>query len=421
MREKNGKHRNLIVLTVITVLAVMLAGCTDRPVTPDIPNRNVTLAPSGTPEISFTPTPTVTSTPTATPTPTATSTPTATPTPTTKIEPETEIIGILSKDGLEGVIHIPSPTPTPMFSDYAVANVKDGVNIRSGPGTEYEKVGKLRVDSYAKILERGDKWTKVTSGDVTGYIYNDYLYLDEEADRVIIEKKLFAVTISAKKMNVRLEPTTDSPIIGYAYKNEEYVWIPSLSNSNWLAIQFAKDTIAYVSNVYAKSNTKLAKALTMEEEAARVRAEALAKILEKSKKHPPTEVNRTPFNLSDEDMYTMAVVVAMEALWEPYEGKIMVANVILNRLLSKQWGNTIHKVCFAKNQFNGIDYRFEIYEKKLTEDCFNAVSEAVQGYNNIGDYMYFCTLPKAEEFNAAHGIFKTAYIYAGHCFYYRTW
>lgn len=410
MKRKNGRKRNLISLLGVVMLAALLTGCADK---------HATVAPTepATPTL----TPTVTPTPTSTPTPTPTSTPTETPTPTVRLYSETEMIGILSADGWQDEIHIPTPTPTPMFSDYAVAKVSGAVNIRKGPGTNYSKVGKLHSDGYARILERGESWTKVTSGDVTGYISNDYLYLDEEADRVIAEKKLFSVKISAKKMNVRLEPTTDSPIIGYAVKDEEYVWYPGLSDKNWLAIQFAKDTIAYVSSAYAKSDTKLTKALTMEQEAARERAEQLAKLLEKSKKHPPTKVTRTPFKLSDEDLYTMAVVVAMEALWEPYEGKIMVANVILNRLLSKSWGTTIHQVCYAKNQFNGIDYRFAIYEKKLTQDCFNAVSEAVQGYNNIGDYMYFCTLPKAEEFNAAHGIFETAYIYAGHCFYYRTW
>lgn len=412
MKQNNGKCRNLIAFLGIALLMVLLIGCVDRHVTPKLPDRNLSATPA---EPSETPTAT------ATATPTATSTPTATPTPTCTPAPETDIIGLLSHNGWQDEIVLPSPTPTPITCDYVVAKVKEAVNIREGPGTKYKLVGKLRVNSYAKILEREEGWTKVTSGDVIGYISNEYLYMDEDALNLIAENKLFTVTISASKMNVRKEPTTASPIVGYAYKGEEYIWRPDLSTTKWFAIQYTKDTIAYVAFDYTKADTKLAMALTMEQEAARVRAEALAKILEKSKKHPPTQVTREPFHLSDEDLYTMAVVVAMEALWEPYEGKIMVANVILNRLLSKQWGNTIHKVCYAKNQFNGIDYRFEIYEKKLTDDCFNAVSEAVQGYNNIGDYMYFCTLPKAEQFNASHGIFKTAYIYAGHCFYYRTW
>lgn len=404
MKKRIGLNRIFSIAAVL--LAMLLTACVHKGVTDPL----ITGMPF-TPSVQPTETPKPTSTPTAIPSPTETPTPTSSPTPTPIVNGETDIVGLLSLENWQDAIEIP------LTCEYVISKVNEFVNIRKGPGTEYEMVGKLRKNGYAKILERADGWTKVASGDVEGYISNEYLYMDEEALALISEMDAFTCKVTANRMNVRKEATTESPIIGYAYNAEEYTWYPELSDDEWYAIQYSEDTIAYVSADYTEAITKFDNALTMEQEEARAKAEALAKALEQSKKHPPTKVTRDPFPLSDEDTYLMAVVVAMEALDEPYEGKIMVANVIINRMINGWWGHSLKEVVYAPGQFTGANSgRVEAFWNRVNDDCLNAVSEALQGYNNIEDYLFFITIGKAR-----FDLYKKYYVFHGHCFYDRDW
>ena len=57
------------------------------------------------------------------------------------------------------------------YSDMAFANVQSFLYIRSEPTTDSEWVGKLYPDYAAKITGPVGEWTKVESGNVTGYVY----------------------------------------------------------------------------------------------------------------------------------------------------------------------------------------------------------------------------------------------------------
>ena len=51
------------------------------------------------------------------------------------------------------------------------------------PNQDSEKVGVLYKDCGGDILQRQDSWTKIQSGDVTGWVSDDYLYFGEEAQK----------------------------------------------------------------------------------------------------------------------------------------------------------------------------------------------------------------------------------------------
>ena len=50
--------------------------------------------------------------------------------------------------------------------------VNEYLNIRSEANPDAAVVGQLNKNSYATIVERGEEWTKITSGKVTGYASN---------------------------------------------------------------------------------------------------------------------------------------------------------------------------------------------------------------------------------------------------------
>ena len=106
-------------------------------------------------------------------------------------------------------------------------------------------------------------------------------------------------------------------------------------------------------------------------------------------------------NLTDEEMAMFVAIIYCESGGESYEGKLGVANVILNRLYSGGEGTTLRSVIYAKRQFtpagNGtLDKRIAEYKNgKFTEkahkECIEAAKEACGGHNNIGTRKNFMT------------------------------
>lgn len=58
--------------------------------------------------------------------------------------------------------------------------VKDGpLNVRSGAGKTYSRVGTLQKGAAVKVLDRSTAgWYKVSDGTLTGYVSSDYITLD---------------------------------------------------------------------------------------------------------------------------------------------------------------------------------------------------------------------------------------------------
>ena len=54
--------------------------------------------------------------------------------------------------------------------------------IRSEPTTESEWLGKLYPGNAARILGPVGEWTKIQSGQVTGYVYSDYIIIGKNAE-----------------------------------------------------------------------------------------------------------------------------------------------------------------------------------------------------------------------------------------------
>lgn len=51
------------------------------------------------------------------------------------------------------------------------------LNVRSGPGTSYKKVGSLKKGAAVTIVETAGSWYKITSGSVSGYVSATYITL----------------------------------------------------------------------------------------------------------------------------------------------------------------------------------------------------------------------------------------------------
>jgi spore germination cell wall hydrolase CwlJ-like protein len=300
--------------------------------------------------------------------------------------------------------------------DKVLPKVNDYLNIRSEASPDAKVVGKLYKNSYGTILERGKEWTKIKSGNVTGYASNEYLYFDDEAMTIAKSLEAFQAEITAGSVNVRTKPNTESEVLAKAKMSDTFIHVPDMDTEEWVAVLFEDSTIAYVSKDYIEPKFTLNTAVSAEEEEKEKEAAELAKALQEAKKFKPQTTNRAAIKVSDEEIYLLATVVAMEAVSEPYEGKLAVANVVVNRMLDGYWGNSISDVVYAKGQFSGANSgRVEQYKSKVTESCKQAAIEALAGNNNVGDYMYFIMKNRAN-----YSSYSKYYVLGNHCFYSRS-
>ncbi len=117
------------------------------------------------------------------------------------------------------------------------------------------------------------------------------------------------------------------------------------------------------------------------------------------------EVDRIPeIELSEEDKILIAKVVMAEAGNQDYIGKRLVVDVILNRLNSERWKNTVAGVIYAPGQFTHPAAYY-------TDDCLAAVeAECMERLDY--DIMYF----RASYFFSDH---PKAYQHGGHFFSYQ--
>ena len=85
----------------------------------------------------------------------------------------------------------------------------------------------------------------------------------------------------------------------------------------------------------------------------------------------------------------LARIINGEARGEPYEGQVAVGAVIMNRVRSSEFPNTIAGVIYQKGQFTAVtDGQFN---KPIAEDStvYKAAREALNGSDPTGGALYF--------------------------------
>ena len=58
---------------------------------------------------------------------------------------------------------------------YVKTDTGNRLNLRDGPGTEYDVIGSYRQGTAVTVLKRGKYWTRVSVGGKTGYMGSQYL------------------------------------------------------------------------------------------------------------------------------------------------------------------------------------------------------------------------------------------------------
>ena len=95
---------------------------------------------------------------------------------------------------------------------------------------------------------------------------------------------------------------------------------------------------------------------------------------------------------SEDEIYLFAAIIECEAGGTSYEGMLGVASVVMNRVESEVWPDTIHDVVYQKGQFSPA--RSGVLAKRLangniSEDAYKAAKAAICGERNTDCYFFW--------------------------------
>ncbi len=96
----------------------------------------------------------------------------------------------------------------------------------------------------------------------------------------------------------------------------------------------------------------------------------------------------------ENDRYLLANLIYCEAGGEPYEGQVAVGAVVMNRVLSSVYPDTVTGVIYQRGQFSPAGsgrLAIALAQNKATSSCYQAADQAMSGVTNVGNCVYFRT------------------------------
>ncbi len=97
---------------------------------------------------------------------------------------------------------------------------------------------------------------------------------------------------------------------------------------------------------------------------------------------------------SEGDRKLLANLIYCEAGGEPYDGQVAVGSVVINRVLSSQYPDTVVGVIYQSGQFSPVAsgrLDLALATNMATDNCYRAADAAMSGVTNVGSCVYFRT------------------------------
>ena len=149
-----------------------------------------------------------------------------------------------------------------------------------------------------------------------------------------------------------------------------------------------------IKNFEAVADAYAAKAAEEEENIAALKKQlaeeiAMSKLAAQSKWRDISEVS-----FEDGDRMLLANLIYCEAGNQPYEGQLAVGAVVINRVLSSVYPDTVVGVIYQYKQFSPVGdghLALALAEDRATSACYKAADEAMSGQTNVGNCVYFRT------------------------------
>lgn len=276
------------------------------------------------------------------------------------------------------------------MSAFAATNARLGivsgedVVLREGPSTESERITLLAKHTRLAIIGSSGSFYKVKYHGKVGYITDEFLAVKDYEEKIL-----------TADVNLREDSTTDSDrtdvlpkgtIVNVFYTKDGFCYVG------------VGERLGYIAEEYV-SSIKTNRAASSEE--ADELAEAYLAVV-------------TPPQFTAEELYLAAQLVDAEAGNEEPEGVDAVASVLLNRILSPKYPNTVSEVVFQSGQFSVV--RDESFlETVPNQKSLDAVQKVfIEGHTTLpSDVLYF----KSARLSKEWGVREYYATIQGHRFY----
>lgn len=277
-----------------------------------------------------------------------------------------------------------------------MANVDDFLNVREAADGEAAIAGKLYKGDVATIVEAGDEWTLVTSGNLTGYVKNEYCVTGTEAYAYAQSNCETVAEVNTNNLRIRSEQSVDSKVLDTVSTGAKLtVDTEAEATEGWVAVKSGSQT-AYVSTDYVTVKLNTGVGVTLAEEQAAIEAEqaraaeeaarlAEAQAAQSTQAVAATQGASVPAAV--DDVTLLAAIIQCEAGSDIYESQLAVGAVVINRVKSGAYPNSISEVIYQRGQFGPASsgkLASVLASGSISGTAYQAATDAINGVDNTG-------------------------------------
>lgn len=266
----------------------------------------------------------------------------------------------------------------------AVSNVDGETEVVEVMDDKSRVVGTMYENTIVQVEEKGEAWTKISSGKVNGYVKNETLAFGsdavERARKVCPEiassgetGKSGVIARETKPAKTVEELAAERAAAEQKRAEEERRQRAEAEAEGWQTAETAEG--------------ESAEAAGMPVPEAAQQADGAWQADTGSFGNPVTEMSAGGYEQS-----LLAALIFCEAGGEPYEGQVAVGAVVLNRVRSGIFPNSISEVIYQSGQFGpAMTGKLDsvLADGRTTESCYQAAADALAGANPVGAALYF--------------------------------
>lgn len=316
----------------------------------------------------------------------------------------------------------------------AVANVSSELMIRKSASADSEVIGYIPSAAGVIVEYLNEGWSKVTSGGVTGYVKTDYLAWGDKAEELKSVYGVLGAVAAWDDVRIFADYEDTSSVIGTLNEGEGYEVLGS--TENWVEILLGNGRKAFVPaedvNMTLVLDTAVAADGYVDSTPAKTQSSTQQEYTEteyipeteytETEYVPETEYTETEYTeeyveVSEDDSYDdgltddeyidpetensgaeasgddvdlLAALIYCEAGNQSMEGKIAVGQVVMNRVASGSFANTISGVIYESGQFTPASTGWlDSVIGSAPSDCYDAALAALNGEGSVPGCLYF--------------------------------
>jgi len=285
---------------------------------------------------------------------------------------------------------------------FAMANIASEADVYTMPDRNSQTAGRIYSNTQAEVLSRKDGWTKIKTGNLTGFVPESQLMYGSEG-RVLMNVKCPKTAVADGDAALYEAPDAESSVTGAASEGDAYAVAKVLSG--WYEVTDGTFTY-YLQQDAAHIDLQFRDGMTTDEIAAyeaaaaeaQAQAEAEAAAAEAAAAEAAAaaaaeaaaEENNGAVSAADNEEDLLAAILYCEA-GANYEGDCAVGAVIMNRVRSASFPDTITDVIYAPGQFSPVSSGKldRVLSSGVPDVCYEAAEAVLAGYSNVGDCLYF--------------------------------